>query len=481
MDNVIKPKVFISYSWSSPEYQERIIKIVDALRESGIETVFDKYNLKEGADLNVFMEKIVNDPSITKVLIFCDKQYTEKANNRKGGAGTETLIISPEVYNDADPAGENKKFIPIIMEKNIETGKPYVPTYMASRKYFDFTKQDFYGEFEKLVRFLYGQPEYREPALGQIPSYVTDFKQPYLGTTTRKELAINTLKEGKTSALRYCEDFFSKVYETLDGFIIDTDKEKFDEVDEIVWNHINDLLPLSIDCIDVLETMIVCEKNEPTVNCIRSFLEKLLIYRVKAKGNRQTDFQSDHFHFFAYYVYINLVKFLITKYDFELLKQFLHNYYVRNRYNGSQLQSFSAFYPNTRIFELRKSKLQLNRRSLLADLLKQGCKDDEIEMDNIMQADLLLKMYAFKEENKERIFWYPVSLVYAGIREQPFELFVRAESKEFFNKTLSVLGFSHENLENIKKQLSEFGRNAYHLGWIEPLQLSNIDNLATKD
>ena len=136
---MIKPKVFISYSWSSPEYQERIIKIVDALRESGIETVFDKYNLKEGADLNVFMEKIVNDPSITKVLIFCDKQYTEKANNRKGGAGTETLIISPEVYNDADPAGENKKFIPIIMEKNIETGKPYVPTYMASRKYFDFT------------------------------------------------------------------------------------------------------------------------------------------------------------------------------------------------------------------------------------------------------------------------------------------------------------------------------------------------------
>ena len=367
------------------------------------------------------------------------------------------------------------------MEKNIETGKPYVPTYMASRKYFDFTKQDFYGEFERLVRFLYGQPEYREPALGQIPSYVTDSKQPYLGTTTRKELAINALKEGKTSALRYCEDFFSKVYETLDGFIIDTDKEKFDEVDEIVWNHINDLLPLSIDCIDVLETMIVCEKNEPTVNCVRSFLEKLLIYRVKAKGNRQTDFQSDHFHFFAYYVYINLVKFLITKYDFELLKQFLHNYYVRNRYNGSQLQSFSAFYPNTRIFELRKSKLQLNRRSLLADLLKQGCKDDEIEMDNIMQADLLLKMYAFKEENKERIFWYPVSLVYAGIREQPFELFVRAESKEFFNKTLSVLGFSHENLENIKKQLSEFGRNAYHLGWIEPLQLSNIDNLATKD
>ncbi|MFQ6739078.1 MAG: toll/interleukin-1 receptor domain-containing protein, partial [Alphaproteobacteria bacterium] len=311
MDNITKPKVFISYSWSSPEYQERIIHIVDALRESGIETVFDKYNLPEGADLNVFMEKIVNDPSITKVLIFCDKQYTEKANSRKGGAGTETLIISPEVYNDADPAGENKKFIPIIMEKDINTGKPYIPIYIASRKYFDFTKQNFYDEFERLVRFLYGKPEYREPALGQVPSYVSDSKQPYLGATTRKELAINALKEGKISALRYCEDFFFKVYETLDGFVIDTDKEKFDDVDDIVWNHINDLLPLSRDCIDVLETIIVCDKSEQKVSCIRNFLEKLLTYREKAKGNRQRDCQSDHFHFFVYYVYINLIKFLI--------------------------------------------------------------------------------------------------------------------------------------------------------------------------
>lgn len=481
MDNLIKPKVFISYSWSNKEYEKRIMEIVDALRDAGIDTVFDKYNLKEGADLNVFMEKIVNDASITKVLIFCDKQYTEKADNRKGGAGTETLIISPKVYNDTDPAGENKKFIPIVMEKDTETGEPYIPIYMTGRKYFDFTKPNFPDEFEKLVRFLYGQSEYREPALGQVPSYVTDFKRPYFGTTTRKELAINALKEEKLSVLRYCEDFFSKVYETLDGFIIDTDKEKVDEVDEVVWNHVNDLLPLSRDCIDVLETMITCNKNESTVNCIHNFLEKLLTYREKAKGNRRVDYQSDHFHFFVYYLYMNLVKFLITKNNFELLKHFLHNYYIRNKYINSKLQNFSTFYPNTRAFEVRKSKLQLNRRSLLADLLKQGCKDDEIEMDNIMQADLLLKMYACKEEKNERIFWYPVSLVYAEMREQPFELFVRAESKEFFNNTLGVLGFNRENLENIKKQLSELSRYSYHLGWIEPLQLSNIDNLATKD
>ncbi len=479
MDNIVKPKVFISYSWSSKEYEKRIMEIVDALRDSGIDTIFDKYNLKEGADLNVFMEKIVNDTSITKVLIFCDKQYTEKADNRKGGAGTEPLIISPKVYNDGYPAGENKKFIPIVMEKNEETGEPYIPIYMTGRKYFDFTKPNFPDEFEKLVRFLYGQSEYREPALGQVPSYVTEPQQSYFGIRTRKESAINALKEDKKSALTYCEDFFSKTYEILDDFVID--REKTDDMEETVWNHINDLTPLSKDCGDVLKTMLICNTNEATINCIRRFLERLLTYKYKTKGDRTLEFQSDHFRFFTYYIYINLINFLITRYDFETLKLFLYNYYVSNQYGGSKLQNFSIFYPETKIFELRKSKLQLNRRSLEADLLKQGCQNNETELDNIMQADLLLKMCAIKEETHERTFWYPQSLVYAEMREYPFELFVRSESKNFFNKTLGVLGFNKDNLETVKKQLLELSRYAYHLGWIEPTKLSNIDNLATKD
>ena len=82
MENITQPKVFISYSWSSLEYQERVTRIVNMLRDNGIDTVYDKYDLEQGASVHKFMEKIVNDPTITKVLIFCDKQYAEKANAR---------------------------------------------------------------------------------------------------------------------------------------------------------------------------------------------------------------------------------------------------------------------------------------------------------------------------------------------------------------------------------------------------------------
>lgn len=41
------------------------------------------------------MEQSVTDATITNVLILLDPVYEKKANERHGGVGTETQIISP--------------------------------------------------------------------------------------------------------------------------------------------------------------------------------------------------------------------------------------------------------------------------------------------------------------------------------------------------------------------------------------------------
>ena len=88
-------KVFISYSWA---VQERVVELAERLIANGIDVVLDVYDLKEGQDKYAFMEQSVNDDTIDRVLIICDKTYAEKANNREGGVGDETVIISQEVY-----------------------------------------------------------------------------------------------------------------------------------------------------------------------------------------------------------------------------------------------------------------------------------------------------------------------------------------------------------------------------------------------
>lgn len=92
------PKVFISYAWGSQEHDEKVITLATNLKGDGVDVVFDKWQLKEGNDTYKFMEKSVLDESITNVLILIDPIYVRKANARDGGVGTETQIISPEVY-----------------------------------------------------------------------------------------------------------------------------------------------------------------------------------------------------------------------------------------------------------------------------------------------------------------------------------------------------------------------------------------------
>ncbi|MEQ9844044.1 SEFIR domain-containing protein [Pectobacterium brasiliense] len=116
------PKLFISYSWSNPTHEQWVIDLANELTESGIHVILDKWDLKEGHDSVAFMEKMVTDPQITKVAIICDEIYASKADGRAGGVGTETQIISREVYENQ----EQGKFVAIISEK-IHKEKHFYP------------------------------------------------------------------------------------------------------------------------------------------------------------------------------------------------------------------------------------------------------------------------------------------------------------------------------------------------------------------
>src|SRR5574344_2187678 len=98
MSKIENPKVFISYSWTSDDYVEKVKDFANSLRKNGIDVLFDKFNLKPGNEMNDFMEKCVSDPGVTNVLMLLNPLYKEKADKRVGGAGKETQIISEEVY-----------------------------------------------------------------------------------------------------------------------------------------------------------------------------------------------------------------------------------------------------------------------------------------------------------------------------------------------------------------------------------------------
>ena len=77
------PKVFISYSWHPEENKIRVQRLAERLMQDGVNVVLDIWDLKHGHDKYVFMEQMVKDPDIKKVLVICNEDYVQKADARK--------------------------------------------------------------------------------------------------------------------------------------------------------------------------------------------------------------------------------------------------------------------------------------------------------------------------------------------------------------------------------------------------------------
>ncbi|MFA1027231.1 MULTISPECIES: SEFIR domain-containing protein [Pseudomonas syringae group] len=204
------PKLFISYSWSTPEHLQWVISLATELRESGVDVVLDKWDLKEGHDSIGFMESMVTDESVTKVIIVSDKAYAMKADGRAGGVGTESQIISAKVYENA----RQEKFVAVVPEK--EDGKAWLPTFYGRRIYVDLSESESYAEnFEQLLRWIYGQPLHIKPALGKRPAFLTESTAIALGTNAMHRRAVDAVKQGKPIAAGAIEEYFRMVLRSL--------------------------------------------------------------------------------------------------------------------------------------------------------------------------------------------------------------------------------------------------------------------------
>lgn len=148
-ENKIDKRVFISYSWTPESNKEWVRKLVEKLERDGVQVVIDYKDLKLGYDKYAFMERMVADETINKVLIVCNKTYKEKADSRTGGVGDESAIITPQVYGNA----RQEKFIPIVKEYD-EGGSPYLPNYLATRMYANLV--DFDKGYKELLENIVG-------------------------------------------------------------------------------------------------------------------------------------------------------------------------------------------------------------------------------------------------------------------------------------------------------------------------------------
>lgn len=430
------PKLFISYSWTNKDHEKWVINLANELVENGVDVVLDKWHLKEGQDAHAFMEKMVTDHDIKKVVIICDKVYAQKADRRSGGVGTETQIISPEIYSKS----EQSKFVAVLSEKD-ENGNPYLPTYYKSRIYIDLSNDELYASnFEQLLRWIYDKPLYIKPPLGKPPSFLSEESPISLETTTLQRKALDLIRSGKQHAEGALGEYLSTFAQNLEKFRISYEEKEVDTFDDKVVDNINKFLPYRNELITLFFSIAQYRNTPESIQHLRRFFESLIPYMYKPEHiTRDHDWDYDNFRFIIHELFLYACTCLL-KYDcFSSVSYLLsHGYYVeRNiQYGKNAMIPFTIFMQPVKSLVYRNDRLKLRRLSIQADSLIQRSKASGITDRQLMQADFVLFLRdafdSMKRGTSQR--WYPITLIYAEDYSGPFEIFARAQSKGYFDK-----------------------------------------------
>lgn len=436
------PRVFISYCWTSPSHEDWVVELATNLRDDGIDVVLDKWDLKPGNDSYYFME--TNVRNVDKVLIVCDSGYKKKADDRKGGVGTEAQIISPEIYSDL----EQEKFIPIIADKPTE-GENYIPTFIKGRIYIDLSTDETYeAEYEKLLRHLYERPSYRKPALGKPPDYLFEEEKQTkkfsnLNTRIKKELQ----RDGFISQMSI-ETFLSEFISNLECFRISDSRNSQIPFDEILMDNIKEMTAIRNDFIDFVEHC--CIANPFPLQPFIDFFEAIISYTEPPDGcNGYFDHDFDNYRFINHELFLYFVTIVLKKKRIDDLSIFLNTeffYRVRSQ-SGLMHAKYGVFrdYPET--FNRRKERINSNLISIHADCLIKRANYKYTSRE-ITHTDLLLY---YLGNMTYGTFWFPVLYIYARVSK--IEILERLRSKRFFEHIRKLFGVETKNelIANILK------------------------------
>lgn len=428
------PKVFLSYAWGSEEYQSRVLAFAVSLVNDGIDVVFDKWSLAEGNDTFAFMEKCVNDPSITSVLMLLDPIYAQKADAHEGGVGTETQIISPKVYANA----EQSKFIPIVFERNSD-GDVCKPTYLQGRLHFDLSlAEKYHPEYQRLVKRLYGIEVYEKPDIGSPPKWLTE----PVGKSILIPNRYDILRTNTSSRIQG-EQFANFLNDIQNAIVEYTHGQDVTDILELYAQ----MRPLRDDYLHLLRNYAYVENSEDAISIFLEDTYNRISYTDQVGFLKQL---------LLHELFIYTVAFFLKQKDYISAGRLLGKTYFNNSENGTA-QSFTMFYCSNQSTFDNAINNRDNKKYLsgVAKYWTESIDTSLISQSDFVFGDLICySVSALGQMIHGSWYWFPLTYVYDNRYSSCIRPFAqKLVSREQAEKVLPLFGC--ESIEQLKASFSD--------------------------
>ncbi len=446
-------KIFISYSWGNSEHQELVVNLATRLMNDTVDVILDKWSLKDGHDIYSFMEEMVKSEDIFRVLIISNKKYAEKADGREGGVGTETQIITPNIYAKE----KQEKFIPLVLERD-EDDEPFLPLYLKSRKYIDFSKiETFEDSYEELLRNILEAPSLPKPKLGSTPpAYITDSTINLSETNNKLKTIENQLRKSNSLSVKDINSFIDLFNNNLWSF-----DQKNIPNDLVLYgaqllNALKSYKPLKEDFIkfiDLLsssdtdnsdEILIGFFENAPTFN-----------YPRESSGSWTTE-RFEIFKIIFHELFIYTIAVCLKNKNYALTADLLHSkYYKKDKYKSkNEPESFTFLFNYHENLENYSSQV-FNKVTGFGDYLITNLSET-LKKEDVILADTLCYFISCIEDQNTYNLWFPKTYIYSESNEITF--FVKMTSEKHFERVKTLFNVKNKN-ELIDKLIKTKGES----------------------
>jgi TIR domain len=422
------PKIFISYRWSSPDHEEWVLRLASSLRASGVDVKLDKWHLKEGQDTLAFMESMVSDKSIKKVILICNKGYVERAESREGGVGTEAQIISAKVYNDT---GQDK-FAAVVVDLD-ENGAPLLPTYMSTRLYFDMSSQDAEAtNFERLLRWIFDEPFHALPPIGKKPDFL---EATYItGSPLFKIDSVSSVHSRRSASSVDAEAI-------LNAIVVDAQELHLSLIGEDdqslkVYTTIKNSRAVSENGYRAIRELVRMATGNTTDVIHKSFESLMTSWDQSPLNVQYSRWDNDAYHYFVHDMFVSFVAIAMQERAFDQAAEVLSMPFFKPKSHDTT--GDAADYVSFRTYAESLEALGRERRrlSLHADLLNEGHEHSIVSQSAFMEADLTLHLRGILAP---KLDWYPISALYLSSTYGALPSYVRAKSKRFYDRLKPLL------------------------------------------
>jgi hypothetical protein len=447
-------KIFISYSWGNKEHQDWIVNLGKRLMSDTVDVILDRWSLKDGHDIHSFMEEMVKSKDIFRVLIICDKKYSEKADDREGGVGTETQIISPNLYSNE----KQEKFMPIVLERD-EDGKPYLPVYLSSRKYIDFSQEeDFEDSYEELLRNILEAPSIPKPKLGtKPPTYITENKVDLSETNSKIRTIENQIKKNQTFNQKYGSDFLDSFLDKLWDFNLANSPNDIKGFGEMLTETLKNYKPLREDYIKFID-LLTSNKTDFSSEIVIEFFENKPMY-LKPRDERSSwsGNEFDTFKIIFQELFIYTIAVGIKNKDYDFISELLNSkYFIKDPYtNNQEPSSFIFLYEYHQNLENYINQT-FNKVTGFGHYLITNLSD-QINKQVLIFSDTLCYCVSYLETTDHYDSWFPHTYLY-GERNGGFNFFDKMSSQKHFEKVKTI--FDVKNESELKEKLIKNKENS---------------------